>query len=52
MILNTPPERHPAHFHDSRLPSKPEAYLVDFENKFFMQEITVPIELLLPVLAE
>jgi hypothetical protein len=52
MIHNTRPDRQPAHFHGSRLPSKPEAYLIDFENELSMQEITVPIDLLLPALAE
>jgi hypothetical protein len=52
LVLNTPPERPPTDFRAPALSSKPEAYLIDFENELSMQEITVPIELLLSVLAE
>jgi hypothetical protein len=52
MVLNTPAERTPTDFQAHGLSSKPEAYLIDFENELSMQEITVPIELLLSVFAE
>jgi hypothetical protein len=52
VVFNTPAERTPTDFQAHGLSSKPEAYLIDFENELSMQETTVPIELLLSVFAE